>query len=77
MSDDRTDYLRSLSEEQLRSVVLIPLLTQMGFADVIEYHGSVEKGKWKGQVCFWLLAMAVLSGIAVNSSSSPECKRGG
>lgn len=45
MSNDRADYLRSLSEDQLRNIVLIPLLTQMGFTDVIEYHGSVEKGK--------------------------------
>lgn len=45
MSNERIDYLLNLSEEQLRNVVLIPLLTQMGFEDVIEYHGAVEKGK--------------------------------
>lgn len=45
MNDDRADYLRCLSEDQLRNIVLIPLLAQMRFTDVIEYHGSVEKGK--------------------------------
>ena len=45
MTDNREEYLQSLSEDQLRNIVLIPLLTQIGFADVIEYHGSVEKGK--------------------------------
>jgi signal transduction histidine kinase len=43
---DEDAYLKGLSEEDLRAVVLIPLLIHMGLRDVIEYHGgSAEKGK--------------------------------
>jgi len=37
--------LRDLSEDVLRKQVLIPLLTSMGFVDVIENHHNNEKGK--------------------------------
>ena len=37
--------LRKLNESQLRKEVLVPLFEKMGFKDVIQYHGSVEKGK--------------------------------
>lgn len=37
--------LRSLDEARLRKDVLIPLFSQMGFKEVIEYHGPQEKGK--------------------------------
>jgi len=43
--NDYMDYLTNLTEEQLRQVVLIPLFRRMGFKSVIEYHGTVEKGK--------------------------------
>lgn len=45
MNETRDDSLHNLSEDQLRNVVLIPLFSQMGFQDVIEYHGTTEKGK--------------------------------
>jgi len=39
------DYISSLTEDQVRNIVLIPLLSKMGFKNVIEYHGTAEKGK--------------------------------
>jgi signal transduction histidine kinase len=45
-TDNRYQFLRTLDEEALRQIVLMPLLAKMGFRDVIEYHGgSAEKGK--------------------------------
>ena len=41
----KLDMLRKLNESQLRKEVLVPLFEKMGFKDVIQYHGSVEKGK--------------------------------
>ncbi|MCD4692383.1 MAG: hypothetical protein K8R79_05685, partial [Calditrichales bacterium] len=34
-----------LNEKRLRQLVLIPLLKGMGFSDVYEFHGVIEKGK--------------------------------
>lgn len=45
MNDTRDEFLENLREDQLRDIVLIPLFSQMGFQDVIEYHGAAEKGK--------------------------------
>lgn len=47
MSDNNyMDYISSLTEDELRQIVLIPLLHSIGFRDVIEYHGgAAEKGK--------------------------------
>lgn len=42
---EKLDMLRRLNESRLRKEVLIPLFEKMGSKDVIEYHGSVEKGK--------------------------------
>ncbi len=42
---EKLDMLRKLNESRLRKEVLVPLFEKMGFKDVIEYHGSVEKGK--------------------------------
>jgi signal transduction histidine kinase len=43
---DPEQYLKGLDEEQLRTLVLVPLLKRMGMRDVILYHGaSSEKGK--------------------------------
>jgi signal transduction histidine kinase len=43
---DQEAYIQSLSEDQLRNIVLIPLLRALGLRDVIEYHGGTpEKGK--------------------------------
>jgi hypothetical protein len=63
MADDRTNYLTTLTEEQLRNVVLIPLLTQMSFQDVIEYHGAVEKGK--DIICRYLDKLGVTRYVGV------------
>lgn len=38
--------LQSMSEQELRQIVLVPLLRGLGLRDVIEYHGGAsEKGK--------------------------------
>jgi restriction endonuclease Mrr len=42
---EKLEILRKLDEKRLRQEVLIPLFQKMGFKDVIEYHGSTEKGK--------------------------------
>jgi len=43
---EEDEYLLSLNENQLRNIVIVPLLKHMGLRDVIEYHGgSAEKGK--------------------------------
>jgi hypothetical protein len=43
---DQDAYIKGLSEDQLRNIVLIPLPRSLGLRDVIEYHGgSTEKGK--------------------------------
>ncbi|UCH95557.1 MAG: HEAT repeat domain-containing protein [Candidatus Aminicenantes bacterium] len=41
----KLEILQKLSEDRLRKEVLIPLFKKMGFNDVIEYHGTAEKGK--------------------------------
>jgi hypothetical protein len=39
-------YLSSLAEDQLRTIVMLPLLRAMGLKDVVDYHGGgAEKGK--------------------------------
>lgn len=38
-------YLQSLSETELRELVIIPLLTRMGYRGVRSVHGSLELGK--------------------------------
>jgi signal transduction histidine kinase len=47
MMDDKRffDYLSLLNEDQLREVVLLPLLRRAGYQDVVHYHGPQEKGK--------------------------------
>ena len=42
---DPLAYIQSLSEADLRSQVLVPLFTKMGFNDVVEHHGALEFGK--------------------------------
>ncbi|MEH7549246.1 hypothetical protein [Neobacillus vireti] len=42
---DKMDNLKSLKEDQLRSNVLIPLLSRMGFKAPMLYHGPNERGK--------------------------------
>lgn len=42
---EKLEILKKLDEKQLRKEVLIPLFEKMGFRDVIEYHGTIEKGK--------------------------------
>lgn len=37
-------YLQSLSEAELREIVLIPLLIRMGYKSVRSLHGPVEQG---------------------------------
>lgn len=45
-ADYRVQFLLSLDEESFRQIILIPLLTRIGYREVIEYHGgSSEKGK--------------------------------
>lgn len=45
-ADHRVQFLLSLDEESFRQIILIPLLTRLGYREVIEYHGgSTEKGK--------------------------------
>jgi nitrogen-specific signal transduction histidine kinase len=45
-ADHRVQFLLSLDEESFRQIILIPLMTRLGYRDVIEYHGgSSEKGK--------------------------------
>lgn len=43
--ESKLKRLRDLSEDSLRKQVLIPLLSNMGFSDVIENHHNNEKGK--------------------------------
>jgi hypothetical protein len=38
-------YLQSLSEAELREIVLIPLLIRMGYRNVRSLHGPLERGK--------------------------------
>jgi hypothetical protein len=38
-------YLQSLREAELRELVIIPLLTRMGYRGVRSVHGSLEFGK--------------------------------
>jgi len=43
--DDKRNKLRKLTESDFRKQVLIPLLRAMGYSDVHEFHGPIEKGK--------------------------------
>ncbi len=43
--NEKLKILQALNENRLRQEVLIPLFREMGFKDVIEYHGTAEKGK--------------------------------
>ena len=43
--EEKLAMLQGLSEDRLRKEVLIPLFRAMKFKDVIEYHGTAEKGK--------------------------------
>lgn len=45
MKEKKNEALEALSESELRSRVLVPLLEDMGFTDVMEYHGLLEFGK--------------------------------
>jgi len=42
---EKVKILKSLSEQDLRRDVLIPLLSKMGYISPIEYHGVNERGK--------------------------------
>lgn len=37
--------LKKLDEQTLRTTVVIPLLSKMGYQDPLEYHHSGERGK--------------------------------
>lgn len=43
--DKKIELLKSLNEDELRSKLLVPLFTKMGFIDPIVHHHSNEKGK--------------------------------
>lgn len=44
--DHRIQFIQSIDEDAFRKIVLLPLLTHLGYREVIEYHGgSAEKGK--------------------------------
>ncbi len=71
-------YLSSLKEDDLRQVVVLPLLRSMGLRDVIEYHGgSAEKGK--DVICWYsdpmesrrYVAVVIKSGDIHGSVSKP------
>jgi hypothetical protein len=42
---DKIDNLKLLNEDQLRSNIIIPLLSRMGFRAPMLYHGANERGK--------------------------------
>jgi signal transduction histidine kinase len=44
--DHRVRFVESLDEDAFRKIVLMPLLSRLGYREIIEYHGgSAEKGK--------------------------------
>jgi hypothetical protein len=47
VEDYRHQYLSSLSEETFRQVVLIPLLSRLGYREIIEYHGGSSEKLYK------------------------------
>lgn len=57
--------LETLNESELRKKIIIPLMQAMGFNDVIEYHGTNEKGKdiigWKSDELKGRLYYAVIA----------------
>ena len=44
-AEEKTRMLRELKEWQFRQQILVPILRSMGFSSIMEYHGSIEKGK--------------------------------
>lgn len=44
--DHRLRFVESLDEDAFRKIVLVPLLSRLGYREIVEYHGgSAEKGK--------------------------------
>jgi hypothetical protein len=43
--EEKKKKLQSLNEQDLRGKVLIPLFRALGFSDIYETHGAMEKGK--------------------------------
>jgi hypothetical protein len=44
MSTADLDFLQRLSEVELSELILIPLLTRMGYTQVRYIHGAAERG---------------------------------
>lgn len=45
MHNSELKYLQSLSEAELRDLVLLPLLSRMGYINIRQLHGPLELGK--------------------------------
>jgi hypothetical protein len=43
--DSELNFLQSLSESELRELVLLPLLSRMGYTNIRHIHGTMEFGK--------------------------------
>ena len=74
---EKKQQIQSLSEDDLRQKVIIPLLSKLGFVDPIHHHHAGEKGK--DIVCkeydpkfkkFTYLAVIVKNGDVTGSSSN-------
>ena len=42
--DNPKEFVRGLKEQPFRQLVLLPLLSRLGYRDLIEYHGSAFPG---------------------------------
>ena len=46
VADHRLQFVETLDEDAFRKIILVPLLSRLGYREIIEYHGgSAEKGK--------------------------------
>jgi len=53
MDQSNIEYITNLDEDRLRTTVVIPLLSSMGYKEIVEYHGgSAEKGK--DVICYYI-----------------------
>ncbi len=43
--EDKKEKLKQVHESAIRQLVIIPLLKAMGYSEVHEFHGPIEKGK--------------------------------